>query len=165
MSLAAEAFCENVERFCDWAESTSHSILEARQLLLSLMQSIPHLESFRGLCETDLEFDRRGHEGWVKDFARLSDLPFQFYRIVSDPQDLENDEPVIGDLCDDLADIYGDLFEGREAYRAGFPRQAIGMWVDSYFYHWGEHAASAIWAIDDYYRKNQGSEKTTGASE
>ncbi|WP_378080083.1 DUF5063 domain-containing protein [Cerasicoccus arenae] len=159
MSLASEAFTENVIAFCEWAEGKKHSLLEARQRILALMSSIPHLESFRGAIESDEEHERRGHEGWKEDCERLSDLPFQYYNTIFDPHDFEEKEKaIVGDLSDDLSDIYGDLFHGLSAYKKGSKREAIGIWVDSYFYHWGHHASQALWAIDQFYRNNQGSE-------
>ncbi len=160
MSQVAESFTENVISFCEWAEGDEHNFLEARQHLLTLMQSIPYLESFRGGNESDADFARRKHEGWKEDLKRFADLPFDYYRSVFDPHDFaEKDEIVTGSLCDDLADIYGDLFEGREAYKKGFKKEAIAIWVDSYFYHWGHHASQALLAIDEYYRQNYGCEQ------
>jgi hypothetical protein len=163
MSLAAESFTENVIAFCQWAEGKNHSLIEARQHLLTLMHSIPHLESYRGAVETDQEHERRGHNGWKEDMERFSDLAFEYYRTVFDPHDFEDKEEVImGNLRDDLADIYGDLFQGLSAYRKGFKKEAIGSWIESYFFHWGHHASQALWAIDQFYRNQQGSDPVDG---
>ena len=47
MSLAIEAFVDNVRRYCEWVESEHHDLLTARQLLMrghaSLAQSLPIL--------------------------------------------------------------------------------------------------------------------------
>ena len=58
----------------------------------------------------------------------------------------------MGDLHDDFADIYGDLWHGLQAHRAGRTRDAIALWVDSYFYHWGYQRQLAFNAIDEFYR-------------
>ena len=161
MSLAAESFTENVIAFCEWAEGKNHSLIEARQHLVTLMHSIPHLESYRGAVETDEEHESRGHNRWKKDMERFSDLPFQYYRTVFDPHEFEEKEEVIvGDLIDDLSDIYGDLLEGLSTYRKGYKKEAIGSWIQSYFFHWGHHASQALLAIDQFYRNNQGSEQS-----
>ena len=145
MSLAAESFTENVIAFCEWAEGKNHSLIEARQRILALMSSIPYLESFRGAIESDEEHESRGHEGWKKDMERFSDLPFQYYKTIFDPHDFEEKEKaIVGDLRDDLSDIYSDLFEGLSAYRKGYKREAIGHWVQSYFFHWGAARISSI---------------------
>ena len=105
------------ERFCAWAEGEHHLLIDARQHLLELMGCIPPLQHLRYASSSESEFPRRGHEGWTHDIRRLSDLPFQFYRVVFDPHDLDAiDEPVMGDLQDDLAGIYGDLWHGLQAY-------------------------------------------------
>ncbi len=40
MSLAIEAFVDNVKRFCDWAESACHGLDTARHVLLALIQGV-----------------------------------------------------------------------------------------------------------------------------
>ena len=157
MSLAAESFTENVISFCKWVEGSKHTLTESRQHILTLMFSIPYLESFRGAYETDEEHEHRGHEGWKADLERFNDLPFDHYQTMFNPHDLtEEEKPVMGSLRDDLADIYGDLFEGLSAYKKGYRKEAIGIWIQSYFFHWGQHASSALNAIDHLYRENQG---------
>jgi len=156
MSLAAECFTENVERFCEWVEADKHDLIESRQHLITLMTSIPWLGEFCDADDGDGDFPRRGYEGWKLDHKRFADLPFQYYRSVFDPHDFDSaDEPVTGDLHDDLADIYGDLWNGLQAHRAGQTNAALSIWVSSYFYHWGHHASSALHAIDEFYRTNQ----------
>jgi hypothetical protein len=155
MSFAAECFVENVERFCEWAETDKHDLVEARQHLITLMTSIPWLAELRYASKGVDDFPRRGHDEWSRDHKRFADLPFQYYRSVFDPHDLDStDEPVMDDLHDDLADIYGELWHGLQAHRSGQTREALSLWVDSYFYHWGYHASSALKAIDEFYREN-----------
>ena len=43
MSLALEAFVENVREFCDWIESDQHTLQPVRQTLLALLQGTPYL--------------------------------------------------------------------------------------------------------------------------
>ncbi|MDM4019460.1 DUF5063 domain-containing protein [Roseiconus lacunae] len=152
MSPAIEAFIDNVNRYCEWHESDSHEIEAARQILLALMQGIPALDTTRldTSCSTEYEF--RGHERWKDDHKRLADLPIQYYRAVFYPLQFENEESVVGDLHDDLADIYGDLWHGLQGYNAGDIGYAIDHWRTSYDQHWGHHAAAAMFAIDAYYR-------------
>jgi hypothetical protein len=167
MSLAAEQFTETVERFCEWAEGQDHSLIDGRQLLVSLITSIPHLVGYRYSGTSDEEFPRREHAGWQEDHKRFSDLPFQYYRVVFDPLDFDStDEPVTGDLHDDFADIYGDLWHGLQARRAGDLKEALSLWIDSYFFHWGQHATSALGAIDAFYRQDPNrSEQDSGGQQ
>jgi len=48
VSLAAESFTENVERFCVWAEGDVHTLVEGRLHLITLMSSIPWIEGAGG---------------------------------------------------------------------------------------------------------------------
>ena len=149
------AYLERVQAFCTWAEGSEHTLLEARQHLVALMQGIPEILSYR-VYALDDEFDdpeRRGFEGWKIDHGRFSDLPFQFYACSFDPIDLDGDSVVTGDLFDDLADVYGELYVGLQASLIGTPDAGLAMIVNSYFDHWGQHASQALNAIDAHYRK------------
>ena len=152
MSLAIEAFVDNVRLYCQWVESASHDVQTVRQLLLALMQGIPYLiATERGPGEA--EYSRRGHQGWQMDQKRFSDFPFQYYREVFSPCDLDDEPAVTGDVHDDLADIYGELWHGLQALDRGNGVYAVNYWHGSYFQHWGHHASSALYAIDEYYRR------------
>ena len=152
MSLASETFTQHVKSYCTWAEGNLHTLQSAREHLILLMADIPYLEEYRGGAIQG-EYARRGHAEWQETCKRFADLPFQFYHTVFDPHDLSSEEAVMGDLQDDLADIYGDLFEGLQAHLVGQTTDALRIWVDSYFYHWGHHLASALKAIDEFYRQ------------
>jgi len=156
MSLAAESFLQNVEQFCRWAEGEEHELVEGRQWLLALMTSIPLLEGCRAGDHPEENTPRRSHEQWVEDHRRFADLPFQYYGTVLDSHDADQMvKPGMGDLCDDFADIYGHLWQGLHLHRAGRTEQALASLVRSYFEHWGDHASSALKAVDDFYRRDQ----------
>lgn len=159
MSIAIEAFVDNIRHFCQWAESDKHDLETARQLLLALMQSIPYLVAPESAAD-EAQYPERSYEDWEKDHKRFSDFPFQYYREIFSPCDLDNESPVIGDVHDALADIYGDLWHGLQGLDRGDGVYAVNYWRESYFQHWGHHAAGAIYAIDEYYRKatNEGAD-------
>ena len=156
MSLAIEAFIENVRAYCELIESDQHDVRVIRQTLLALMQGVPYLITDGVDDSNDVEFPRRGHDGWTTDVARLADLPLQYYRSVFDPLDAADETTVVGDVCDDLADIYGELWHGLQANDAGATIYAVNHWRDSYLDHWGHHAVGAVSAIDAYTRQNVG---------
>ena len=156
MSLAIEAFIENARTYCELIEADLHDVAAIRQTLLALMQGVPCLKTNGADDSDDIEFPRRGHDGWTKDVARLADLPLQYYRMVFDPLDATDESTVVGDVCDDLADIYGELWHGLQAYDAGATIHAVNHWRDSYRDHWGHHAVGAVSAIDAYTRQNVG---------
>lgn len=152
MSLANETFTDSVRRYCLWHESDMHDVESARQLLLALMQGIPYL-TLSDISPDVPDFPRRGYEGWRLDCERLSDFPLRLYGMLFDPCDVDAGNLVVGDICDDLADIYGELWHGLQAMEKGYGAYAVNHWRDSYFGHWGRHAASGVYAIDAYHRK------------
>ncbi len=155
MPDSIEAFVDVARRYCAWVESERHDLLTGRQLLLELMQGIPDLVDERVGLGADVEYPSRGHDGWVVDHKRLADFPFQYYREVFSPIELDDDAPVVGDVHDDLADIYSELWHGLKALDAGDGEYAAWHWAESYFQHWGSHAAGALCAIDAYYREHR----------
>ena len=70
-----------------------------------------------------------------------------------------------GDIHDDFADIYGDLWHGLQAFDRGDGVYAVGHWRASYFQHWGHHASLAIYVIDEYYRKTKNGEQDAGPND
>lgn len=110
MSPPIEAFAENAKLFCHRAESSTHDVEAPRQLLLALMQGIPSLKS-PAPREGAQEYPHR-HEDWKSDHKRFADFPVQYYWIVSTTCELDEEALVAGDVHDDLADIYGELWQG-----------------------------------------------------
>lgn len=68
------------------------------------------------------------------------------YREVFDAYNFE-DDPVIGDLADDLASVHRELWDGLRLWDAGRRRDAVWEWRFSFEAHWSEHATSALRAI------------------
>ena len=98
-----------------------------------------------GLADAGAEnYERRDYD---EIRAALPQLPFQHYREIFDAFDWEDDEPVVGDLYDDLADIYRDLSEGLFIHQHVSNTEAERYWRQSFRYHWGEHATSALRAL------------------
>jgi hypothetical protein len=154
---SAEGFQAAAEEFCAMArreESLTKSDLWClRELLVRLIFHIPAVES----CPHGADFDgkRLDDEEYARAVKRFSGLPFNFYRVVFDPHDLEaNDEPVTGMLADDLADIYRDLAEGLDNARAGHIADACSDWSESYMSHWSRHAVNALASIEIYRTNN-----------
>jgi len=87
--------------------------------------------------------------------VRFSHLPINTYLMVFDPNALESkDELVHGMITDDLMDIYGDLWPGYQLYLKGHSGAALWEWTFLYGIHWGQHATSALYALDSYRRDN-----------
>ena len=71
----------------------------------------------------------------------------KFYREMFAPYDFNEAEPVVGDLADDLADIYRDIRRGLGKWRLGDSAGAAWEWQFHFAAHWGEHATSALRAL------------------
>ncbi|MDQ2732380.1 MAG: DUF5063 domain-containing protein [Armatimonadota bacterium] len=64
------------------------------------------------------------------------------YWEVFDPR--EESDPVVGDLGDDLADIYREVKNGLAAFNKGPANEAIGHWQWGFRFHWGDHVVDAL---------------------
>jgi hypothetical protein len=71
----------------------------------------------------------------------------KYYQEMFAPYKLEDKEPVVGDLADDLADIYRDLADGLAKWRRGEREGAAWAWQFQFACHWGEHLTSALRAL------------------
>ena len=74
-------------------------------------------------------------------------LPFRHYGEVFNPLPVPPEAPVVGDLADDLADIFAEVDGGLQWIEAGHPEEAVWEWGFGLIHHWGEHATSAIRAL------------------
>jgi len=74
-------------------------------------------------------------------------MPFQWYGEVFDPRPVPPEDPVVGDIADDLADIFSNVDRGLRAWEAGRREEAVWEWGFYLACHWGEHATSAIRAL------------------
>jgi hypothetical protein len=152
MSRSVEEFIENVRKFCQWTESSQHDLQTARELLLALMQGVASLPADSKQEDNEKNYPERVHEDWKADVQRFGDFPFQYYKQVFSSADLDEIEVVTGDVCDDLADVYGELWHGLQALDLGDFQYAVNYWHSSYFIHWGHHASAAAHAIDEHFR-------------
>jgi hypothetical protein len=80
-------------------------------------------------------------------YRRFAALPVGKYSEIFDPSDVPAGEPVVGDVADDLADVYRDLIQGVRLEAAGRPRDALWQWLMNFHIHWGRHAVSALRAL------------------
>ena len=141
------------EEFCGLAEAgrplAAGDLWLIRDLLLRLLLHISAVEAHPHGVETSGR--RPGDAEFRQVVRRFAGFPFAFYRVVFDPHDLEaDDEPVMGLLADDLADIYRDLAEGLDQARQGNLEAACFDWALGYRTHWARHAVHALTAIELY---------------
>ena len=83
------------------------------------------------------------------DRAKGNLAPFMggYYRECFDPDPELDDPPCMGDLGDDLLDIYTDLKHGLLVFDAGDVHDALWHWSFLHRIHWGRHAVGALFAL------------------
>jgi hypothetical protein len=82
-------------------------------------------------------------------------LPVGLYWEVFDGLEQLPDDPVCGDLADDVRDIYVNVKEGLALYDAGHADEAVWHWR-LMLSHWGHHATGAIRALHLYLQEADG---------
>lgn len=92
--------------------------------------------------------------------ARASNLPLRYYSEIFNNLVVPAEEPVTGDLADDLADIYCDIVPGLALYRSGRHEEAADHWRFWFAQHWGEHATSALRAAWSFLARREGSTRS-----
>lgn len=134
----ARQFCEFIEKACGY--SLSMRLSGARQRLLDLYRTgsaLPHVEPIEGI-------DAGPNPGKPTNWVGFD--KFEFYWEVFDPY--VNEAPVVGELSDDLLDVYFDVRRGLELWDKDVPRAApIWEWRFHFDVHWGDHAIDALRAL------------------
>jgi hypothetical protein len=141
-----EVFADAAMRFCEWAEGPpgdeGSEVAEARMHIARLYVAALALRSIGGAPDPDGPKDSE----WDLMFRRFGALPFNYYSTV-DPHVVPGEQFFVGDLADDLADMWRDLKRGLVPYRAGDLAGAESTWRLHFDIHWGRHAAEALWAL------------------
>jgi hypothetical protein len=83
------------------------------------------------------------------DRAKANLAPFQgwYYREFFDPHPHLTDESCMGDVGDDLLDIYLDVRAGLVSFDSGDVNDAAWHWSFLYRIHWGRHAVGGLFAL------------------
>ncbi|MEI7768302.1 MAG: DUF5063 domain-containing protein [Phycisphaerae bacterium] len=159
---SVDQFAAEAERFAQWAShGTAHGeagVTEALVRLTHLYVTALDLPPAWDQSLTD-EPDAAcvADDEWQAIAARCAGLPFDTYGEVFDPLRIPPEEPVIGMLSDDIADIYRDVVTGLRAYHAGRRAQAVWEWRFNFNVHWGKHATGAIRALHCWLASRSGS--------
>lgn len=146
MSAEIHKFHEAALAYCTWAECRAmpadEDAVEALRHLTTLYRLALDLPDVFGDEEPSdvLEIDAERVE------QRFSNFPFKSYVVCYNPLEL-NEKPALGDISDDLSDIWSDLQGGLTLYKAGHYPAAAWNWRFHFMHHWGRHAAFAISAI------------------
>jgi hypothetical protein len=84
-------------------------------------------------------------------------LPIRYYSEIFNNLVIPPEQPVVGDIVDDLVDIYGDIAPGLALFQEGERAAALDHWQFWFPYHWGEHATSALRTLWSYLSRCEGS--------
>jgi hypothetical protein len=147
-----ERFAAAARAFCLWAEApageASRDIRRALELLSELYAAALGIPP--SSTEGDEPTSRIDETAWSRVQDRFAALPFQWYSEAADPLEVPAEETAVGDLAEDLAEIYEDVSEGLRLFDAGREGEAARTWGLFFSSHWGRHAASAIRAIHEW---------------
>jgi hypothetical protein len=147
---AVDRFADLVRQFRAWVLTGSDRGPEAARQALELVGRL-YLAAIslppRWVEERE-EVEPPQSPNWREVYPALTArLPFQHYGEVFNPLSVPLEESIVGDLADDLADIFGDVEHGLRWYEAGNRAEAVWEWGFHLVHHWGEHATSAIRAL------------------
>jgi hypothetical protein len=152
---SAERFQQEAQRFLEWADGSpctpALSAADALRRILALYCCAlqlpqPWSQSVSKHAPGEPMLAERLHCLRM----RAASLPLQHYSEIFSPLVPAPEAPVVGDLADDLVDIYRHIATGLHLYRAGRVDDAIWEWGFNFQTHWGEHASSAMRALHCY---------------
>jgi len=143
-------FAALADAFCRWAEADAldgaQELQLARVLLAKLYAAALVLPD-----STPRETDPTEKPTLLprEAFRRFGALPINMYA-TCDPLVVPCEQPGVGDVADDLADIYADLHRGLVLYRSGDVAAAAWEWSFRFRFHWGDHAVGALSALQAF---------------
>jgi hypothetical protein len=152
LELTVERFLSVARRFEKWAARGTDQGLDAAQnglrLIAQLYAAGLELPGFPEEVDPNFEEVLVSEAERRQVFRHSARLPFQYYSEIFDPLPVPpTEEPVTGDIADDIADIFRDVVEGIRLFDRGQEKEALWSWVFGIRYHWGEHATSAMRAL------------------
>jgi hypothetical protein len=158
-SDAIDQFAAEAALFEAWARGGTDegegAAQEALIRIVRLYESALHLpDPWNDTLSADPEPDRVTADERGAVAHHSARLPFNWYGEVFDPTIVPPEEPVVGSIVDDIADIYRDVVSGRRAHQRGLRAQAVWEWGFGFRTHWGEHATGAIRALHAWLAEN-----------
>lgn len=101
------------------------------------------------LVATEALTEEWAWEQWLPLYERLRTYlgPRAYYRTVFDGWAATEGVEVVGNLWDDLVEIYRDLYLGLRYWERGEVHNAHWEWRFTFNAHWGQHASGAIRAL------------------
>jgi hypothetical protein len=151
-------FAETAEQYCRWAECSEAQLQAPAEEAIFALKILSQL--YQLALELPYEFGEEDApeitpEVWQQIFRRFGAMPFNFYMQCSNPENVPDEVPGIGDLADDLADIWRELKAGLWLYQAGHTASASYVWREHFWWHWGAHATGALFALHRWHASNR----------
>ena len=151
-----EAFVAEARRYCDWAlapDGWDRPAADALSRLVSLYQAALALPTATPDFDEPPEFDVRAEETRVR--TACARLPLQYYSEQFDPLVVPpTEEPTVGDLANDISEVFADARKGLLLFDRGYVAAAIWEWTWRFQNHWGRHAACAIRVLHAHFSEN-----------
>lgn len=156
-------FIESARSFCSLLETQPSGnpkefleIIQGQLLTLyTLGIDLPDV-----FVESDIDFDtaipREQRQALTKFISER--VPFSYYPTILDPLDIDTEEMGIGDLTDDLGDIYYDLKKSLILYEnenMTVKGSAVWQFKFDFGHHWQEHCINALHVIFYYLFENR----------
>jgi len=140
-------FSKTARAFCAWCEASDSELTDQQAAywlccLYAQALLLPETESGNenGLPELPAAALKNA-------VANLATFSGRYYREVFDPDPLLGDEPLMGDIGDDLLDTYKDIRAGLVLFDKGEASEALWHWAFLHRIHWGRHVAGALYAL------------------
>lgn len=151
----AARFSREAQRFAEWADGsaigdrlTAPLALRRVALLYTTALELPQPWS-EGVSARpeDVPVFLEARLNQVR--LRAAAIPLQHYSEIFSPL-VPPDQPMVGDLADDLVAIYRDIALGLHLHDEGRIDDALWQWGFGFQMRWGQHASSAIRALHCY---------------
>ena len=152
---AVGAFADCVRRYCHWARQPGADSRQEAETALALLSELLHRALSLPRREWQDNPDDIDPGEWKAMFRRFASLPFQYYNSSTSPAEIDGGGEV-GDLHDDLADIWRDLASGLNLFDRGQVDAAVHYWRNFYWIHWGAHATAALPALHAWLADQRG---------
>ena len=145
-------FAALTKQYCDWVEAEPLDLIKelfrARVLLAKLYAAALMFPENKDFILAEKEAPNIINIDIVH--KRLRELPFQYYWETLDLFSVAPEAPGVGDITDDLVDIYRDLKEGLWYFENNLTTDAAFHWKLSFDAHWGGHAVNALQALHSF---------------
>ena len=153
-------FSECVGKLESWVvedqETEYLSALKLAQILSELYSLGLQLPGPGTASTSSKEKEAMGESEMKEVLAAAQKLPIQYYHVALNPTDPSEENVGLGDLIDDVLDIYRDVVCANRQYASGNREIALWHWNFDMKTHWGDHATNALNALNNYLVREAG---------